>query len=29
MNEKLYSTALLNYKKWADNNKAEVESDFN
>ena len=29
MNEELYSTALSNYKKWADNNKAEVESDFN
>ena len=29
MNDKLYSTALSNYKKWADNNKAEVESDFN
>jgi len=29
MNEKLYSTALSNYKKWADNNKVEVESDFN
>lgn len=29
MNDKLYSTALSNYKKWADSNKAEVESDFN
>lgn len=29
MNEKLFSTALSNYKKWADGNKAEVESDFN
>lgn len=29
MNEKLYSTALSNYKKWADSNKAEVVSDFN
>ena len=29
MNEKLYSTALSNYKKWADSNKAEVESDLN
>ena len=28
MNEKLYSSALSNYKKWADNNKAELESDF-
>lgn len=27
MNEKLYSTALSSYKKWADNNKAEVVSD--
>ena len=27
MNEKLYSTALSSYKKWADNNKAEVASD--
>ncbi len=29
MNEKLYSTALSNYKKWADNNKTDVESDLN
>lgn len=29
MNEKLYSTALSSYKKWADNNKAEVISDSN
>ena len=29
MNEKLYTTALLNYKNWADSNKAEFESDFN
>ena len=29
MNDKLYSTALSNYKKWADSNKAEVESGFN
>lgn len=29
MNDKLYSTALSNYKKWANSNKAEVESDFN
>lgn len=29
MNDKLYSTALSNYKKWAESNKAEVESDFN
>lgn len=29
MNEKLYSTALSNYKKWADSNKTEVELDFN
>ena len=29
MNDKLYSTALSNYKKWADRNKAEVEADFN
>ena len=28
MDEKLYSKALSNYKKWADNNKAEVETDF-
>lgn len=27
MNEKLYSTALSCYKKWADNNKTEVVSD--
>lgn len=27
MNEKLYSTALSNYKKWADSNKKVVESD--
>ncbi len=29
MNDKLYSTSLSNYKKWADSNKAEVEDDFN
>lgn len=29
MNDKLYSTALSNYKKWANNNKAEAEADFN
>lgn len=29
MNDKLYSTALSNYKKWAGNNQAEVEADFN
>ncbi len=29
MNEKLYSEALSNYKKWADDNKADVEADFN
>lgn len=29
MNDKLFSTALSNYKKWAGSNKAEVESEFN
>lgn len=29
MNEKLYSSALSNYKKWADNNKAEAKSEYN
>ena len=27
MNEKLYLSALSNYKKWADYNKTEVESE--
>lgn len=29
MNEKLYLSALSNYKKWADNNKAEAKSEYN
>ncbi len=29
MNEKLYSSVLSNYKKWADNNKAEAKSEYN
>lgn len=28
MNEKLYSSALSGYKKWADNNKAEAKSEY-
>ena len=28
MNEKLYSSALSNYKKWADNNKAAAKSEY-